>query len=94
MTLSQIKSIIEPVLKKHNVVKAGIFGSYATENHTPNSDIDILVSINKKISLLEFVKIKLELEDLLEKRVDLVEYDSIKPRLKERILSEELRVYG
>lgn len=94
MTLSDIKSIIEPVLKKHDILKAGIFGSYANENQQSDSDIDILISINSKISLLEFVKIKLELEDLLGKSVDLVEYDSIKPRLKDRILKEEVRVYG
>jgi len=94
MTLSEIKSIIEPVFKKHDILKAGIFGSYANENQQSDSDIDILISINSKISLLEFVKIKLELEDLLGKSVDLVEYDSIKPRLRDRILKEEVRVYG
>ncbi len=47
MTLSEIKSMSIPVLKKHDVKKAGIFGSHATESKHSKSDIDILVSINK-----------------------------------------------
>ncbi len=46
------------------------------------------------MGLLEFVGIKLELEDKLRKKVDLVEYRAIKPRLKDRILAEEVRIYG
>jgi len=41
-----------PILKKHGVVRAGIFGSYATGENKKNSDIDILVEIkDKKMSL-------------------------------------------
>jgi predicted nucleotidyltransferase len=45
------------------------------------------------MSLLGFVRIKLELEDVLHTKVDLVEYKNIKTRLKDRILSEEVRIY-
>jgi len=55
-----------------------------------SSDIDILVEIDRDISLLDFVALKLELEEVLGKRVDLVEFDMIKPRLKERILREQV----
>ena len=37
---------------------------------------------------------KLELEDLLGQKVDLVEYAAIKPGLRERILGEEIKIYG
>ncbi len=52
-------------------------------------DIDILVEIEKDISLLDFVALKLELEETLGRRVDLAEYDTIKPRIKERIQKEQ-----
>ena len=94
MDLDNIKDTIKPVLEKHGVVKAGIFGSYSSGLKDQNSDIDILVKIDRNISLLEFVRIKLELEDILKKKVDLVEYSTIKPQLRERILSEEKRIYG
>jgi predicted nucleotidyltransferase len=94
MSIENLKQLIIPILENHDVSRAGIFGSYAKNEQTKDSDIDILIQLNDKISLLEFVRIKIELEDKLNKKVDLVEYQSIKPRLKNRILSEEIRIYG
>lgn len=94
MNIEEIKAKITPVLRKHQIKKAGIFGSVATGDATGKSDVDILIELGNKISLLEFVGIKYELEDILGREVDLVEYQAIKPRLKNRILSEEIRIYG
>ena len=91
-TLKEIQRKAVPILKKNGVVKAGIFGSYARGEQKKKSDLDILVKINKKISLLDFVGIKLELEDSLKKKVDLVEYQMIKPRIKSNILDEEVKI--
>ena len=89
--LDEITSKIRPILKKYGIKKAGVFGSTA-RGETDTNDIDLLVKIDRKISLLEFVGIKQELEDELGMKVDLVEYDSLKPVLKEDILSEEVPV--
>lgn len=94
MDLGEIKQVIVPVLKKHKVTKAGIFGSYARNSFTENSDIDILVELTYPMSLLDFIGIKLELEDILKKPVDLVEYKAIKPIIKDNILKSEVRFYG
>lgn len=94
MTLTAIRKHITPILKKYNIKRAGVFGSYAKGESSEDSDIDILVELGSEMSLLEFVKIKLELEDLLNRKVDLVEYKAIKRQLKDRILSEEMRIYG
>ena len=94
MDIEQLKSAIIPVLKKHKVTKAGIFGSFAKNEATENSDIDILVELTYPMSLLDFVGIKIELEDLLGKSVDLVEYKAIKAIIKDSILESEIRVYG
>ncbi|HSI74821.1 MAG TPA: nucleotidyltransferase family protein [Lunatimonas sp.] len=94
MKIEEVKEKIVPVLIRHRIKRAGIFGSVATGDATGQSDIDILVELEDKISLLEFVGIKYELEDLLGKKVDLVEYKAIKPRLRSGILSEEIRIYG
>ena len=93
-TIKVIKGKAEPIFAKHRITKAGVFGSIAKGKATSNSDVDILIELGEKISLLEFVAIKLELEDLLGMKVDLVEYQAIKPRLKKRILGEEVRIYG
>jgi uncharacterized protein len=86
--LEHIKSQIKPILKKHGIKKAGIFGSSA-RGESVVSDLDLLVKIDNKISLLEFVRIQQELEDELGMKVDLVEYDAIKPALKDEILRDE-----
>lgn len=87
--LEELKLRIRPVLIKHNIKKAGLFGSAARAEEYPN-DLDILVKIENRISLLDFIRIKHELEDALEMKVDLVEYDALKPLLKETILKEEV----
>ncbi len=58
------------------------------------SDIDILVELTYPMSLLDFVGLKIELEDMLGKSVDLVEYKAIKPIIKDGILQSEIRIYG
>ena len=90
--IEEIKSKIVKILKKNGVVRAGVFGSYARGEEKEGSDIDILVEIKKKISLFDFVGIKIELEDELGKKVDLVEYKVVKPRIRESVLDGEVRI--
>ncbi len=90
--IEHIKEIILPILHRYGVIRAGIFGSCVRGEMTGDSDLDILVEIKKDLSLLDFVGLKLEIEKALGRKVDLVEYDTIKPRLKEKILQEELAI--
>jgi len=90
--LSKIKQKIIPILKNNKIKKAGIFGSYARGEQKKNSDIDILIEISKKVSLLELLKIKIILEKELNKKVDLIEYDYIHPLIKQNALDEEIRI--
>jgi len=87
-----IQKKIISILKRNDVVKAGIFGSYAKGEAKKDSDIDILVEIDKKIGLFDFVGIKLELEEKLGKKVDLLTYKSIHPYIKKSILANEVRI--
>ncbi len=91
----EIKSIskkVISVLKNHRAVRAGFFGSAATGRFTSKSDVDILVELPKNISLLGYAAIKNELEDKLGRKVDLVEYDAIKPQIRESIMKEQVRI--
>ena len=91
--IEKIKPKIIKILKKNNVNKAGIFGSYSRGGQKDNSDIDIAVNIeDKNMSLLGFIGLKLALENALGKKVDLVEYSAIKRLIKDRILNEEIRI--
>ncbi len=92
MSIEEVKSKIIPILKQHGATRAGLFGSVVRGEVGDDSDIDILVEIDKDISLLDFVGIKLQIEEALGKKVDLVEYKAIKPLLRERILNAEVQI--
>jgi len=87
--IEQIKHSILPILESYGISKAALFGSVVTDQMRPDSDIDILVQIDSDISLLDFVGLKIELEQALKRNVDVVEYDTIKPFLREMILKEQ-----
>ncbi len=91
-TVEEIKTKILPILKEAGVIRSSLFGSFARGENTQKSDVDILVEIKKNISLLDFVDLKLKLEDILGKKVDLVEYGAIKPFLRDVILSEQIKI--
>ncbi|MEK6873344.1 MAG: nucleotidyltransferase family protein [Nanoarchaeota archaeon] len=91
--VQKIKSKIVGILKENNVKRAGIFGSYSRGEQKKESDIDIVVEIkDKNMTLLGFIGLKFELEDILRKKVDLVEYVALKPSIKNNILNEEVRI--
>ncbi|PJA55273.1 hypothetical protein CO165_04450 [Candidatus Roizmanbacteria bacterium CG_4_9_14_3_um_filter_33_18] len=83
---------IIPILKKYGVLRASLFGSVVRGDTHKNSDVDILVQVPKNKSLFDMMDIQFELEDALKKKVDLVEYDYIKPRLKSQILGEQVQI--
>jgi len=93
MIINTIKKQIVPILKRQGVTKAALFGSVARGESRKKSDIDILINIRKDKSLLDIVRLELELEEKLGKKVDLVEYSAIKPLLKDIILRDEKIIY-
>ena len=90
--MQKIKNKIIPVLKEYNVIKAGIFGSYARGEQKKKSDMDILIKIENGTDLIELVRLKTKLQKLIGKKIDLVEYENIKEGLKENILNDEIRI--
>lgn len=90
--LEAIKKKLVPILKRNKVTKAGIFGSYARGEQDNKSDIDILVEIDEEVGLIEFIKLKMAIQELLRKKVDLVEYDTIRPEIRENIISDEISI--
>ena len=92
MELTELVNIIRPILTKHRVKKAAVFGSVVRGEASKDSDVDILVELEDQASLFAFIALKLDLEDALSRNVDLVEFGSIKPRLRDFILPEAVMV--
>jgi uncharacterized protein len=90
MTLDEIKEKALPVLRKHHIKKAGIFGSFAKGTFHKRSDVDMLVELPTGFDLLTFVNLKFELQKTFRKKVDIGEFKAIRPRLKEHISKETL----
>lgn len=84
--IKKLKKIIVPVLKRYDVSKAGIFGSFARGEAKKTSDIDILIEFKGRKSLLDLAGLEIELEKTLKRKVDTITYNSIHPLLRERIL--------
>ncbi len=88
--IDTIKAIIGNTLQKFGVTKAALFGSIVRGEATQESDIDILVEFEQGRSLLDLAGLKLELEKLLGRNVDVVTYRSIHPLLRESIMKEQV----
>jgi len=91
--IKKLKPRIVKILKKHGVVRAGIFGSYVRGENKKGSDIDILIEVKTRpFSLFDLVKLEMELEKILKTKVDLLTYKGVSPYLKEYILADEVRI--
>jgi hypothetical protein len=75
---------------QHGARNVRVFGSAARGDAGPESDVDLLVEMEPGRSLLDFVGLWQELEDLLGLKVDLVSEGGISPYLREQILSEAI----
>ena len=93
MSTKNLKKKIIPILKRQAVVKAAVFGSFARGESKKKSDIDLLVKFKGPKSLLDVLGLEFELEEKVGKKFDLVEYQSVHPRMKKSILEDEIVIY-
>ena len=97
-SLKEIKLRLEalkPVLQKNfSVDSIELFGSYVRGEQTEKSDLDVLVTFLEPndVDLFKFIELRLFLKDKLGLTVDLIEKDTLKPRLKGQILEEAIKV--
>ncbi len=76
------------IAAKHGAHNVRVFGSMSRGEETDCSDLDLLVDLEPGRSLLDQVGLKQELEQLLQRKVDVVVEGGLSPYLEERILSE------
>jgi hypothetical protein len=90
--LDKIIQQIIPVLKQAEVREAALFGSYVRGDNNEDSDVDILVDLPRGKTLLDLVGLKQDLEEVLQRKVDVVEYGEIHPLLKDSILASQYQI--
>lgn len=92
----ETKKKIAELCKKNKVRELSLFGSRVRGDFTASSDYDILVDFqpNSGVSLFEFSRMQIDLEDLLGAQVDLVPKEGLKPLIRDSVLSETEMIYA
>ncbi|MBR4533989.1 MAG: nucleotidyltransferase domain-containing protein [Bacteroidaceae bacterium] len=86
--------LIADYFKTQPVLKAWLFGSYSRGEQRPDSDVDILVSLDYSQPIgLQFFGMFEDLKDLLGRNVDLVTDRSLAPFAKETVNRDKILVY-
>ena len=83
-----------PILKEKGVIRSALFGSYAQGEATPDSDVDVLVELPDGKDLMDLVDLQFALEERLQKKVDVLTYNSVNQLLKPYILDTAVEFYG
>lgn len=95
-TVAEVRRILQDqkayLAERYGVAEIGIFGSYVRGEQRADSDLDILIELERpaRISLIDLVELELYLSDLLGIKVDLAIKKNLKPRIGERILQEAI----
>ena len=90
--LASLKNLKKVVAKEYSVKSMGVFGSVARDEQTGQSDIDLLVEFSKPVGFVTFMRLENFLSDRLGNKVDLVTPDSLKPVIRQDVLSEVIYV--
>ncbi len=97
-TVDEIRAIIQTqklyLAEKYGVIEIGLFGSYVRGEQRPDSDIDILIELERppKIGLMGLVGLELYLGELLEQKVDVAIKKNLRKRIGRKILKEVVQI--
>ena len=87
-----LKKQMPELTTRYQIKSLGIFGSYARNEHSKRSDLDILVEYSKTPNLFEFMDLEEYLTQLLKVKVDLVSRHALRGEIGQRILSQVVMI--
>ncbi len=90
--MSALKENLQLMQSRFGVRNLSVFGSVARGDERPGSDVDVLVEFEQTPTFDQFMDLKLYLEELLRRKVDLVTRHALKPRMRPIIEKEALHV--
>ena len=91
-SIQSLADLIRPILIRHKVRSAAVFGSQVRGEARPDSDLDLLVDYPADYSLLDIAGLKLELEEALGRTVDLGRPESLYPSIRDEILAQSTAI--
>lgn len=78
------------IAERHGASNVRIFGSVVRGEAAPDSDIDILIDLERGRSLLDHAQLQVDLEALLGRKVDVVTEKGLRPHIRDRVLQEAI----
>ena len=101
LDIDVIRTLLLPIVKKYNIRRLCLFGSYARGEAREDSDIDLMIEERDTQGLISFVALQEAMEERLKKKVDLVEYDAVMKndtragkRFREHVERDMVLLYG
>lgn len=83
--------------RRHHIRELALFGSVLRDDFGPESDVDVLIDFepgrDEKLTLLDLVGVQNELSEIMQRDVDLVLKDGLKPFIREEVLGNSTMVY-
>lgn len=85
--LSKLTELKPTLYKEYAVKEIGLFGSFSDNTFSENSDIDLLVELEKPIGW-KYFSLEIFLESVFNRKIDLVTKNALKKQIKDRILKQ------
>ncbi|MEI7525054.1 MAG: nucleotidyltransferase family protein [Mariniphaga sp.] len=85
--LATLRELKPSLYNNYSVKEIGLFGSFSDETNSEESDIDLLVVLERPIGW-KFFSLELYLEKIFNRKIDLVTKNSLKDQIKENILKQ------
>jgi predicted nucleotidyltransferase len=79
------KAELARLCREHGVVFAGLFGSQARGESSPDSDVDVLVRFDERRSLIDQARVEREIGEAMGRSVDLVTENALSPYLRDKV---------
>ena len=82
--------------RRHRIRSLSLFGSVLREDFRPDSDADVLVEFepDAQVGFIALSRMQRELAELLQRPVDLVPKEGLKPKIREAVLASAEVVYA
>lgn len=88
--LKKDSELINSIATKHGVKRISLFGSVARGEEQEKSDIDLLVDFDEGASLFDLINLKLELEGIYNRKVDITTVNSLHPLMASQVRDEAI----
>ncbi|PIS17606.1 hypothetical protein COT54_03775 [Candidatus Collierbacteria bacterium CG09_land_8_20_14_0_10_46_12] len=91
--LSKFQNQIDQIAKDNNITYLALFGSTARGDDNADSDVDLLVNFDKRLSLLDLIQVERNFSITFNRPVDLIPQDSLNKYVKPYIVNDLITLY-